>query len=105
MRRCAYGTRDAGILWEETYRERLTDLGFKRGIASPCVFWHRERNLRVVVHADEFTILGCRAEIRWLQNALAETFEIKLRGIIGESADCLNDITILNRVLNSHLMA
>ena len=31
--RCVYGTRDAGAIWEDTYREALEGLGFVSGIA------------------------------------------------------------------------
>ena len=44
--RCAYGTRDAGALWEETYAHVLMDAGFIRGNASPCCFWHPQRKYR-----------------------------------------------------------
>ena len=36
MVRCAYGTRDAGAIWEDTFSAALMDLGFKRGVVSPC---------------------------------------------------------------------
>ena len=28
--RCIYGTMDAGMLWEDTYAQRLIELGFQR---------------------------------------------------------------------------
>ena len=34
--KCVYGTHDAGMIWEETYRQCLEDLGFISGRASPC---------------------------------------------------------------------
>ena len=37
LKRCVYGTRDAGMLWEETYSQALIDQGFGSGIASPCL--------------------------------------------------------------------
>ena len=38
--RCVYGTRDAGMIWEETYRAALEGMGFIAGKASPCCFYH-----------------------------------------------------------------
>ena len=35
LKRCVYGTRDAGMIWEETYAQSLLDLGSRRGLASP----------------------------------------------------------------------
>ena len=31
-----YGTRDAGMIWEDCDAQALLDLGFRKGIASPC---------------------------------------------------------------------
>ncbi len=35
-----------------------TKAGFKQGSHSACVFYHEQRNVRVVVHGDDFTVLG-----------------------------------------------
>ena len=34
--KCVYGTRDAGAIWEDVYRDVLEDIGFRSGAASPC---------------------------------------------------------------------
>ena len=34
--KCVYGTRDAGMIWEETYRAALAEIGSTAGRASPC---------------------------------------------------------------------
>ena len=56
--RCAYGTRDAGAIWEDAYRGALESLGFISGISSPCVFYHPIRGIHTVVHGDDFSALG-----------------------------------------------
>ena len=45
-----YGTRDAAHNWEIEYSGFMEEVGFMRGIASPCVFCHSDRDIRVVVH-------------------------------------------------------
>ena len=30
------------------------DLGFKQGEASTCVFWHQQRDIKALVHGDDF---------------------------------------------------
>ena len=40
LRMSMYGTRDAAQNWEEAYSEFMTEIGFCRGRASPCIFWH-----------------------------------------------------------------
>ena len=99
LKRCVYGTRDAGAIWEECYAGALVEMGFTRGVASPCCFYSSDRNLRVVVHGDDFTCLGPRAEIVKYEDELASRFEIKRRGHIGECDGCVKEIRILNRIL------
>jgi hypothetical protein len=53
-----YGTRDAAQNWEYAYTEMLMELGFRQGKVSPCMFMHDDRNLRLVVHGDGFTMAG-----------------------------------------------
>ena len=53
-----YGTRDAAQNWEAEYSDFMTDVGFTRGKYSPCAFYHTERNIRAVIHGDDFTMLG-----------------------------------------------
>ena len=38
LKRCVYGTRDAGQLWEDCYAHKLVEMGFIRGLASPMLF-------------------------------------------------------------------
>ena len=33
-----YGTRDAAQNWGETYTRYLEEIGFRKGVTSPCVF-------------------------------------------------------------------
>ena len=58
LNRCMYGTRRAATRWEDTYTQALERLGFVQGRASPCCFTHATRELKLVVHGDDFTILG-----------------------------------------------
>ncbi|MCP2505128.1 MAG: hypothetical protein NLN65_07530, partial [Candidatus Poseidoniaceae archaeon] len=48
-----YGTRDAAQNWEQAYTEFMEKAGFVRGIASPCVFWNEEKQIRAVIHGDD----------------------------------------------------
>ena len=73
-----YGTRDAAQNWEAEYTRYLTKLGFKRGLSSPCIFYHAARDMTVVVHGDDFTTLGEESQLNWLENQLKQKFEIKI---------------------------
>ena len=97
--RCAYGTRDAGAIWEDTYRGALEEMGFESGVASPCCFFHPGRNISLVVHGDDFTSLGVQADLDWMEKELALHFELKIRGRIGEDCSGPPHIRILNRIV------
>ena len=97
--RCAYGTRDAGAIWEDTYRGALEQMGFVSGIASPCCFFHPDRQLHLVVHGDDFTSLGIQADLDWMETELAKHFELKIRGRLGENCTGPQQIRILNRIV------
>ena len=83
LNKAMYGTRDAAQNWEYAYAEFMESIGFKRGISSSCVFWHPDRELRVVVHGDDFTILGWEKELVWLKTRIGERFDHKHRGRLG----------------------
>ena len=54
--------------------EFLESVGFRSGISSPCIFWHESRDLRVVVHGDDFTILGPAKSLDWFRVQIAAAF-------------------------------
>jgi hypothetical protein len=94
-----YGTRDAAFNWETTYREFLEDCGFKTGRASPCVLWIEARDTRVVVHGDDFTVLGFKDDLDWFRGEIQKKFEVKLRGRLGPEEGYEKSVSILNRVV------
>ncbi len=58
LKKAMYGTRDAAQNWEFEYTEMMTEAGFKQGSYSKCVFYHEQKNIREVVHGEDFTALG-----------------------------------------------
>ena len=77
------GTRDAAQNWEYAYVEALEAMGLERGKATPCAFYEREHNLRLVVHGDDFTVLGLEEDLDWFRRKISEVFEVKFRGRVG----------------------
>ena len=80
LNKAMYGTRDAAQNWAEAYMAFLAKVRFIRGKASPCNFWHKERNLKVVVHGDDFTVLGWEKSLNWFWERIQERLECKHRG-------------------------
>ena len=58
-----------------------------------------ERSLRVVVHGDDFTVLGQEADLDWFRRKISEKYEVKFRGRIGPGNNDDKSIRILNRVV------
>eukprot|EP00972_Heterocapsa_arctica_P061152 9017265-Heterocapsa_arctica.AAC.1 len=72
-----YGTRKAASRWEDFYSNVLRKLEFTKGKASPCTFHHPARNLRCVVHGDDFTTLCAYDDLDYLEKELKKHFELK----------------------------
>ena len=94
-----YGTRDAAQNWEEEYNDFMVSVGFKRGLASPCVFYHKSRNIRVVIHGDDFSALGPREGLVAYRQGLEQLVELTLTGHLGEAEDCDREVRVLNRIV------
>ena len=94
-----YGTRDAAQNWEYEYSEFMDTIGFKRGKASPNIFYHEARNIRAVIHGDDFTILGNEYDLDWFRREISQRYEVKFRGRIGPSDKDDKAIRILSRVV------
>ena len=79
--RRVYGTRDAGKLWEDTYTQDMNKCWVDYWIGQPLVFfYHKVRDITVVVHGDDFTALGTDSDLDWYENRLKDNFEIQIRG-------------------------
>ena len=92
-----YGTRDAAQNWENEYSNFMISLGFQRGAAVPCIFHHAEANLRIVIHGDDFTLLGPKTSLDWFCKEIVKKFEVKLRGRMGPGKNDDKHVRLLNR--------
>ena len=69
-----YGTRDAAMNWQEEVAKDMRRLGFTRGQYNPCLYYHRQRNLRTFLQGDDFATVGARQEVKWFKTALEQIF-------------------------------
>jgi hypothetical protein len=99
LKRCLYGTRDAPKRWEAYVAEVMSQLGFLRGKASPCCYFHPARGLRCVVHGDDFVLAGPPLELGWVKAAMCDSFLTKEVGTLGDGAGETTELRILNRVV------
>ena len=92
-----YGTRDAPQNWEFEYAEFMEKNGFKKGKATPCLFYHEPRNLRVVVYGDDFTVLGPEEELDWFRKQMVKRYEVEFKARLGGTAQDDKAVFLLNR--------
>ena len=91
-----YGTRDAAYNWERAYSQVLATHGFVRGQASPCHFFDAGREIRLMVHGDDFVAVGPEQAL--------EEFEEEMRSVypcvsttIGPSAQHAKRVKVIGR--------
>ena len=99
LHKSIYGTRDAATNWTDEYTRVLVDiLGFVKGESSPFSFHHVKRNIKVVVHGDDFVSEAKKSDFLWFDAALKKHFELKT-DILGPDNGEVRELRILNRVL------
>ena len=48
----------------------VVQAGFSQGVSTPCAFYHAAKDVRIVVHGDDFTVLGTDEAIKWTNEVL-----------------------------------
>ena len=99
LRRALYGTRQAARAWEEEYTKTLKGAGFQRGKCNPCMYFHSDRDVRVLVHGDDFTVAGSEPELKHVAEVFQSRYKTKVRGILGPDVHDSKAMTILNRIV------
>jgi hypothetical protein len=88
--RCSSSCRPKGIKKEK---------GFLVGEANTCTFYHQNREIRIVVHGDDFVVTGPPKELEYVRQALSEKYSVKVRSVTGPSASDAKEGAILNRTV------
>ena len=99
LRKWLYGMRPAANAWEEDFSGKLAGMGLKAGKSSSVVFCDVEREVRCVVHGDDFTLLAYEDDLERLRVAMSEAYLMTVRGVLGPDPKDQKEITILNRKL------
>ena len=97
--RCLYGTRDAPKRWEAFLAEQLVALGFDKGRASPCCYFHARLEVRAIVHGDDFVLTGRAAALDEVKAGMHERFLLKELGRLGGGEGELRELRVLNRLI------
>ena len=98
-----YGTRDAAANWQRCVADHLRSIGFTQGKSNPCVFYHEKKNLRTLVHGDDYASVGSLEHLAWLKKHLEDRFEMKTV-LVGHSSEpgVVREAKRLNRVVRAN---
>ena len=95
-----YGTRDASANWQEEVIKCMREWGFEVSRFNTCMFQHKTREIRCLVHGDDFVSVGHPDELRWMKTKLSQRFEIKTSMVGMNTHDGeIKEARILNRVI------
>ncbi len=100
LEKAMYGTSDAAQNCERAYESAFVNLGFKQGKSSPCLFYHSEKDLRVVVHGDDFTFVGDDSNLKWITAELKKVYEFKVRATLGPEHSDDKSVRIPDRIVS-----
>ena len=70
------GSLDAAQQWGEHYAQVWEAGGFSRGVASLCHFFHKGLQTCILVHGDDFFIVGRREERMRALSLLRGAYEL-----------------------------
>ena len=94
-----YGTRDAAQNWGMAYTDFMESIGFVKGKSSPCTFYNQKRELRCVVHGDDFTTVGSKKDLDWFKKELENKYELKEAARLGPASTDDKEGRVLNRIV------
>eukprot|EP00973_Karenia_brevis_P066740 9278807-Karenia_brevis.AAC.1 len=93
-----YGMRGAAAAWEKCYADKLSSEGFSRGGSCGVVFCHKERDLTLVVHGDDFTFCGLEEDLKWVRGLMESWFEINVSAVLGPEEKDDKEVTICRQM-------
>lgn len=91
-----YGYRRAPRLWQQRLSQRLNQLGLARSQVDPALFFEPEARIWILIHVDDFFMLGRRKETVNLFCKLS--MEMKLREI-GRLDQVGNQVSFFNKTI------
>ena len=98
LRMSMYGTRDAALNWSKEYADTLKAAGFVQGQSNPCLFKHRDLEVAIMVHGDDFIAVGSEKDLKATRVVLENKYKIKVE-VLGDKAGQTRELRILNKVV------
>ena len=77
----------------------MARLGFEECRKTTGVYIHRDRDMRVVTHVDDFLGAGEVQHLKWLRDELENTYELKVQ-IAGWQPGDAREVSFLGRTIS-----
>ena len=101
LKKSMYGTKAAAQNWQRAVQNAMASLGFRQGRSSPVLFYHDKRDIKTLVHGDDFLSSGKPEDLAWFKGELEKKFDITTT-TMGEGPGLENELKILNRKVTWH---
>ena len=76
----------------------MTSAGFDCGIANPCLFKHKSKDIQIVVHGDDFMAAGDAEDLKGVEELLSNKYKIT-SDILGPDTGQVLELRILNIII------
>ena len=77
----------------------VNDCEFTPCLTTPCMFFRKDKGLRVVIHGYDFTVFCPHSSLMWFREVTKTKFMIKFRVMVGPSKNDDSSVRILNRTV------
>jgi hypothetical protein len=85
LEKAMYCARDAPQILQEVVAEVMMRSGFKASLHHPSMYFHPERDIRVIAHVDDFLRAGDEVQMDWLYKELSLEYDLKVQKVSGDS--------------------
>ena len=99
LQKTLHGTRDAPLCWQKVVKKLMLKNRFRANTMSPGVFWHPDRDLKIITHVDDFLIAGEKVERVWFETQVRKDFEVTVEKA-GWGAKDKKQIKFLGRLIS-----
>ena len=93
-----YGTRDAALNWALEYGDTLREAGYTRGKSNPCLFYNQDIDVAIMVHGDDFVVVGPDRHLDKVSKTLGDKYKIKVENL-GLKEGEKSEVRILKKVV------
>ena len=99
LRKCTYGTADAGARWQGHCARILEEHGLVRSLSNPFLFVQVERDIRLLAHGGDFMVEMPTHEENWFESVLFSEWDGKCTGEFHSDGNTAMEASFLDRVV------